>query len=792
MIKNYLRVAMRNLFRDKTLSLVNVSSLAIGVASCILVFLFVQSELSYDTFNRKADRIYRVASSLKTSSGLLKSASTSAAVATALRNEYPGLKVERILLTDQPLLVSAGEKKFYEPNIIYAEDGLLQVFSYPLVEGNAATALQSPNEVLLTKSTAEKYFGNEDALGKTVMLENHQLLKITGILKDVPDNSTIQFDFVVSYLSLPLSQRTDLEDWGYTTALYTFITVSNENLVRTIEDNFSALIKKYAGDRRAERTQLFLQPLTNIHLHSNLDNELSQPGSISYVYAFSIVGFLVLLIACINFINISTARSARRSKEVGIRKVLGANRWRLVTQFLGEAFLYTVISVGVALAVVELFLPSFNLLVGKNLTLNPFQNPELILCLVCIIASVGFVTGGYPALFISSFEPGRILRGNFKLTSSTFSLRAILVSVQFAVSILLISGTITVVKQMSHMSKLDLGFERKNIIVVPLEEDELAEKRAVFENSVERLQGVVGATGMSSSLNSTYDGYTYHLEGTPESQTYHLPTIFAGYNTLSTLQLKMKEGRWFSESFPSDSAAAYVINEAALSRFGWKDGVGKRLTGAGIEDGTVIGVVSNFNYSSLHDNIKPLVIRYSKEGIHYVLIKIRSGEEVSAISSIRNAWDTVYPDHPFRYSFLDDELSRMYGSDEKLQEGITSFSIVAIIITCIGLLGLISYVLEQRRKEIAVRKILGAKQSQIISLLSRDFVLLVLGALCVASPISYMVMTSWLENFAYRTSVGIVPFVFAALSAFILTFATIGFQAIKAARTNPVESLRYE
>ena len=774
------------------LSIVNVSSLAIGLASCILVFLFVQSELSFDSFNKNADQIYRVASSLKTSSGIQRMASVSAAVATALRSEYPGLQAVRIFETSQPLLVSAGDKRFYEPNIIYAENGFLQMFTYPLLEGDRSTALQSPNAVLLTKTTAEKYYGDEDPVGKTIILENNQSLKVTGVLKDFPGNSTIKNDFVISYLSLSHAQQTELEDWGYVSPLYTFILVENKNIASEIETNFPSFIRKYAGDRRAERTQLFLQSLKSIHLHSDLDNEIIQPGSIKTIYSFSIVGILVLLVACINFINISTARSSRRAKEVGVRKVLGANRGKLVRQFFSESLLYTTVSIGVALTIVELLLPSLNLLTDGNMKLNLLDNPQLVACLVGMFVFVTFVSGSYPALFISSFEPMHILKGNFRLNSSRSPLRKILVSVQFAVSILLISATIIVLKQMNYVHERSLGFDKKDVVVVPLEDDQMAQRREVFQSSLATSREIISVTGISSPLNSTYDDYTYHLQGTPETQTYHLHTIFADYKGLLTLHLELKEGRWFSEAFPSDSTEAYVVNEAALSRFGWKTGVGRRLSGAGIKDGVVIGVVKDFNYSSLHDNIKPLVIRYSKEGLPFVLVRIKSGEEANAISSIGRVWNDIYPDHPFQYSFLDETLNTMYSSDVNFQKAVLWFSVVAMVITCLGLLGLISYIVEQRRKEIAVRKVLGAPRSQIFSLLLGDFVLLILVALCVASPISYLAMTGWIENFSYHTTIGFVPFVVAGVVASAFTIITIGFQSVKATRTNPTKSLRYE
>ncbi len=792
MIRNVIRVALRNLFKDKLLAIVNVSSLTIGIASCILVFLFVQSELSFDSFEKNAGHIYRVANELTTASGLQKTATTSASVATALRSEYPGLRVERIMSADQPVLLGIGEKKLYEPNVLYAEDGFLQMFSFPLLYGDRSTALRAPNSVILTESMALKYFGNTDAVGETIVLDNKQPLRVTGILKGFPDNSTISADFVISYLTMSQEQRAELEDWGYISSIYTFVDIPNRNLATALENNFTAMITKYAGEARAKRTGLFLQPLPGIHLHSDLDDEMKQPGSMSYIWTFSIIGFLTLLISCINFINLSTARSARRAREVGVRKVLGASKQKLALQFLGEAFLTTAIALGAGSVVAEIILPVLNSLTEKHLSFGLFDNPALIIYLLTIFLFVGFVTGSYPALFISSFEPGHILRGSFKLNSARSHLRSVLVSLQFVVTIFLITATIIVLKQLSYIHGRNLGFDKENMLVIPLEDDDAPGQRLAFENGVKKLSGVVDASGISSSLNSIYDNYTFRLQGAPAGESYHFATIFVDHDGLSTLGLKLEEGRWFDKSIASDSTSSFVVNEAAISRFGWKDGLGKQLSGAGIEHGTVIGVVKNFNFSSLHDNIQPLVIRLSEEGLDYFLIRIKSGSGSDAVASVNAMWNSIYPDCPFRYTFLSDDLDQMYGNDVRFQRAVLSFSIIAILITCAGLLGLISYLLEQRRKEIAVRRVVGASVYEIMLLLSREFARWIFVANVIAWPLTYYVMNSWLNDFAYRIEMSIWMFLTSGTVALVIAILTISSHAIKAATANPVESLRYE
>ncbi len=792
MLKNYLKTAFRNLRRHKGYSFLNIAGLAIGMACFLMIVVFVQDELSYDKFNDKADRIFRMTSEWNQRGVIAHYPLVFSGIAPLLQNDYP--EVMSYARFDQRLniLVSSGDKKFYEERLFFTDASFFEMFTFPLNEGNPETALIEPYSIVLTEKMAEKYFGGENPVGQTLSIDNEHDYKITGILKKIPRNSHIQFDFLASMATLEVQDPRYGKLWAWN--CYTYLLLPQGYSYLDLEKKFPDFIRRHRGEEAAEAYTFSLQPLTSIHLHSHLGSEIEPNGDVRYVYIFSIIAFFLLLIACINFMNLSTARSANRAKEVGMRKVLGADRARLTRQFLGESLFLSLLAMPIAVALIQLFLPAFNALTGKDLRIGYMGNSVVFLGLIGILLFVGLISGSYPAFFLSTFRPAEVLRGKLKGGSGSVLFRKVLVVVQFSISIVLIAGTLIIANQLDFIRNKKLGFDKEHVVVMPVSRAGIGQDFEAFKKELLQNPGVESACGSTSlpSLLTTLS--TFIPEGFEEEERLTLRNVLVDYDFIKTFGMEIVEGRDFSRNFATDSKEAFIVNEAALKEFGWDSAVGKRLIDLDGPKGYVIGVVKDFHFRSKRQRIEPLILSLapSSRYVYFVSVKIKSWNLGDTLNFLKSRWQVFSPNWPFEYFFLDDNFDRMYKSEDRLSHVFLTFTFLAIIIACLGLFGLTAFTAEQRTKEIGIRKVLGASTPGVVLLLSKEFMKWVLIANVIAWPVAYFAMSRWLENFAYRISLGWAVFAVSAALALGIALITVGFQATKAALANPADVLRYE
>ncbi len=819
MFKNYLKVATRNLLKTKVFTLINIMGLAIGMAVCILIILFIQSELSYDNFQERRDQIYRVVLDRRYPGRSTSYAFIPQSIGEAIKRENPEvLQVTRLFdFGNNYFFLRIGNKLFEEKKVLAADSNFFSVFSGRLIVGDPVTALLKPNSVVINESTAKRYYGSAaGAINKSFETEandqninNHFI--ITGVLEDWPDNSHFLFDLLISSSSFE-----GLKVPNYTGfSAYTYLLLNKNASPPALEAKFPQIIQKYvAGEIERNFSQTFeefqkagngyhyfLQPLTKIHLISDLEGELRPNGSLKAVYIFVIIAIFILVIACINFINLSTARSTERAREVGIRKTFGSGRQSLILQFLVESVILSLISTLVSIGLIFLLLPAFNQLSGKNLSIADFLNPLYITVLSGVAILIGLLAGLYPAFLLSSFKPLMVLKGRFKSNKQGLALRNGLVIFQFAVSIVLIICTIIVNQQMNYMLGEKLGFKKDHIITID-RADLLDRQTTAFKNELMKIQGVERVSSTSSMPGiQNFFGTTFQAAGSKESVTGR--GLIADDQYLPALQLQLKKGRFFSKQYPTDSLAV-VLNEKAVEELGLKEPLGARLNtpdpNFNAPDGTpitytVVGVLKDFHFQSLHEQISPLVITNAAKfggAMALMTVRIKGDDFKASLTAIEKTWHRFVEKQPFHYNFLDQTLAAQYHAEQTTQRIFTAFSILTIFIACLGLLALAAYTTQQRMREISIRKVLGAEITNIVGMLTKDFLKLVMFAALVAFPLAWWGMHQWLQDFAYR--VPIMWWVF-ALSAFIAAFialATISFQAIKAAIANPVKSLRTE
>ncbi len=800
MFKNYFKIAVRNLLRHKAFSFVNILGLAVGMASCFLIFLYVSFETSYDNFNKKADRIYRIVSDIKTPSEVIHSGITIAPLAIYLKKDFPEVE-DAVRLASDGFLVTKGDIKFQEKRTLLVDSTLLNVFDFPFVEGNKVTALTEPMSIILSQTASKKYFGNEDPLGKHVLLTGAAInATITGIMKDIPENSQIHADMLVSMSSAKqiYGQSTSDSEWTNHNFLTYLLLKPNANAKR-LEEKLPAFMQKYHGQQMRELQMyetLFLEPLRDVYLKSThtevFPATILTTGNINNVYIFSIIGIFILLIACINFINLTTARSAERAKEVGIRKMAGALRFQLTKQFISESIIITLIAFIIAVVLSVLALPWFNQLAGKTISTGIFSNSLQIAELFLLSILIGIFAGFYPSLFLSSFKPVSVLKGRFSTSTKGLMLRKGLVVFQFVISIALITGTIIVYTQMNYMRNKDLGFNKEQEIIINTNFDK---NKDAFRQSLSSISGVLSSVYSSSVPGGDYtSAYSEMQNAKGETQKTNLNLYFINYDYINQYQLKLTAGRSFSKDFATDSTQAMIINESAAKMLGYtsaQQAVGRNFSQWG-RQGKIIGVLKDFNYKSLQQQIEPLTMRIEPGAFGLISIKVAANNLPSTIKAIENKWNTIVPNRPFEYNFLDDAFNQQYNAENNFGNLFLNFAVLAIFISCLGLLGLSSYSTIQRTKEIGVRKVLGASVSSIVNLLSADFLKLVLIAFVIATPLAWFAMNKWLQDFAYRTHISWWMFALAAIASLLIAFATISFQAIKAAIANPVKSLRTE
>lgn len=792
MIKNYFKIAFRNLWRHRVFSFINILGLTIGMTACFLIFLYVKFELSYDSFHTKGGRIYRIVADIKTPTETIKSNGPSWAVPAHL-GDFPEVETAVRVLGDN-VLFRKDNIKFNETKTLWADSAFFNVFDFKLLKGNPNTVLKDPFRIVLSESSAKKYFGNNDPVGQTILITGDaRPAKVTGVMKDIPENSQIQGDVVISMSTITRKFADGIDNqWGNYGPL-AYILLKPHTNYHALQKKFPAFLEKNNGKEMEQmqmRPTLFLEPLKDVYLKSDRGGFVS--GSITNVYIFSIVALFILIIACINFINLTTARSTERAREVGVRKVVGAGRMQLARQFIGESVLISLIAFALTLGIASLLLPSFNELAGKIVSSSIFENLNYVLILFLAAIGVGLLAGIYPAFVLSSFRPTIVLKGRFATGTKGNFLRKSLVVSQFTISTALIIGTIIVYTQMNYMRNRDLGFKKDQVLVLDTNRDS---KINILKQAIAGLPNVEDVS-LSSSVPASSNASAYseieNVKG--DMQVANLNIYFVDFNYIPLYKIKMAAGRPFSGDYKTDTTQAMILNETAARMFGYsrpEQAIGKKFNQWGRE-GKIIGVVKDFHFRSLQEPIKPLSMRIEPSRYDYLSVSISAKNISATLDAIKKEWKTIIPNKPFSYYFLDEFFNRQYKSEEQFGKLFLDFALLAIFISCLGLLGLASYSTMQRTKEIGIRKTLGASVPTILRLLSKDFLKLVIIAFLIAAPISGYFMHKWLNDFAYRTSMSWWIFVIAGLIAISIAMLTVSFQAIKAAIANPVRSLRTE
>ena len=802
MYKNYLSVAWRNLLKKKGYSAINIFGLALGIACCMLILMYVSYERSFDNYHTKGDRIYRVIHGSRNDANATESywVWNNAPIGRALHDDFPEIDKVVQFSGRADILLMNGEIAHQEEGVFFIDSTAFDVFSWKLLKGNPKTALAAPFSIVLTESTARKYFGDEDPLGKSLKgsesagRSDAGEYLVTGVMEDVPPNSHFRFNALLSMSTFRKSRPDVFTAWGYAD-FYTYFLV-NEQFDRAA---FEAKIPDFLTRQRKDPESdyhIVIEPLSEMYLGTVAQRQPGETGSVANLYIFSVIGLFVLAIAIINFMNLSTARSMERSKEVGIRKSIGAQRGNLVFQFLGESFVIVAISMVVATGIVLLALPAMTNITGRLLEIDHFitlKNAALILAATFLI---GTVAGSYPSFVLSSFNPVAVLKGIKRSGMTGVTFRRALVVFQFSLSIALIAGTIVVSFQMNHILNKALGFDREHMLILDYNYDErVNDKREVLKTEMEALPDVL-SVAFSRSVPGSYFPNAYTEIITPEGELKGMaqPIFQVGIDFINHYSLKLVAGRSYSRNHPSDTIGGLVINEATARQYGYAnpaDIVGKKYKQWGRE-GEIIGVVKDFNYISLHRNIEPLTLPYEPYASRYLSIKVRSQDMAGTIEGVRKIWTQLAPHRPFLYSFLDDSFDHQYQKDFKFRTLFTAFSSLAIFIACLGLLGLATFTAELRTKEIGIRKVLGASVNSIVALLSKDFIALILVAILIATPAAWYSMNRWLEGFAYRVEIHFWIFLLAGMAATVIAAMTISIQALKAANRNPVQSLRSE
>lgn len=786
MFKNYLIIGLRNIRRHKGYSFINISGLAIGITVCLLLFLWIQDELYYDRYHENANQIYRVVSRYESDGRINQFVMTPAPLAPALLSEFP--EIEKAVRFYENVYKVGIEKNIFYEKIFFADPEIFDVFTFPLARGDLKNALNEPYTIIISEDIRNKYFGKHDPIGKVLVLHEDRDYKIAGVFKNIPRNSHFRFDFLASFSTI---ERSDSEKWGMSN-FYTYILTSENFNRKNYAEKLPAFVEKYIGrEARYNYKRTYpLQSLLKIHLHSSLRGEIETNTDIKTIYIFSLIALFILFIACLNYINLSTARSTSRAKEVGLRKVIGASKHQLVKQYLGEALLFAFLALPFAIILSEIFLPLFNTLSGKELDINYFSNFPILVGLIGIVFLVGLISGLFPAFYISALQPVNLLRGKLKTSSKVSWFRRSLVVSQFSISIIFIICTVIVFNQLEYVRNSKLGIEKEHIVNIPIYGKETLQKYALIKSEFKKNSSVMAASASSFSPGKVIWYQSYWREGAREDEDLMIHWIPVDHDFIDTFKIKLVEGRGFSKNFSSDLGNVYILNESAVKKFGWKSPVGKEFKV--IEKGTVIGVVEDFNYKSLHQEIRPIVLYVYPKSFQYLSVRINPVGVSDTLEFLKNKWQEIISGQSFEYSFLDDDFDSLYKSELRLGKIFSIVTTLAIFIACLGLFGLAAFSVEQRTKEIGIRKILGSTSLKIVLLISKEYTRLVIVANLISWPISYYIMNKWLQNFAYRTHLGIDLFILSGLLAFSIALLTVSYLSIKAAIANPIKALRYE
>jgi len=817
MIKNYLKVAWRNLMKNKIFSFINIFGLSVGLTCCMLITVYLYNEMSYDKYHKNIHHLYQLATTFVKDGKEDKTPNTPAPMAAAMKQEFPEIsetaRIMALIGEDKTLLQYKDgdvQKSFYETKGYMADPTFFELFTYHFIEGNSATALKNPNSIVLSEEIAKKFFGNEPALNKVIHVNSNTNgefdFKVTGVYRPASKPSQIEATFFISIaggnMDQFMKQQTDMVS---NNMFNTFFLLKPDADAKKLEAKFPSFVDKYmrTGLKAAgfDKKQ-FLIPVKDRHLYSGMSNDIVASGTVSvtYLYILGSIALFTLLIACINFMNLSTARSSKRSAEVGIRKVLGAEKKSLIKQFLGESLLMSIIAFVIALGITELLLPAFSHVSGKNLHLDLVEQWLVIIGFFVLAVSTGLLAGSYPAFYLSSFRPVKVLKGRFKNSLSAIAVRKGLVVFQFIISVVLIIASIVILNQMNFLRTTDLGFAKDQQIVIPLRSTTAKNIYTSLKNEIKNNQQVenVGATLYYPGIVNPSD-MGFYKDGKTVNDEKDVHTNWVDESLLQTLGITPIAGRLFSKDFPSDTSSRIILNKEAIKQLGFtspQEAVGGRVKfdwRGETYTWTIIGVVKNFHFQDLHVPISPYAFQLNNRPFYnYVIVHANAKDINSLLSSIKTTWHKLNPNEPFEYSFLNEDFQKNYEAENRLTAIVGYFTVIAILISCLGLFGLATFSAEQRTKEIGVRKVLGASVTGIVTLLSKDFLKLVSISIVIASPMAWWVMNKWLQDFAYRTNISWTVFVITTVTALIIAFITISFQAIKAAISNPVKSLRTE
>jgi putative ABC transport system permease protein len=803
---NYLKTAFRNLLKNKGFTALNGLGLTLGIATCLLIVFYVMDELSYDKYNENASRIYRINNMIKFGGNENTYAGSPAQAGPTLKNEFPEIEHEVRLIKSDGIQVKKDNQYIQEDHAVFADSTLFAVFTLPMIDGNPATALKDPHSVVITEQTAKKYFNRADVVGQTLLINDTDAYKVTGVIKDLPAESHFRFDFFFSMSTLSDSR----EDSWLSNNFTTYVLLKKGADPARLDAKFPAFIRKHMGpqlqgalhitvdafEQSGNYYRFGLFPLTSIHLRSSCIDDLAANGNIDYVYIFSAIALFILLIACINFMNLSTARSANRAREVGIRKVLGSPRKYLVAQFLTESVIVTMAGAVLAVFLAWALLPVFNTLSGKELVVNSHLFGQLLPILVAFVLIIGCLAGSYPALFLSGFQPIDVLKGKLSTGFKGGRLRSVLVVFQFGISLFLITSTLVVYRQIKYIQSRDIGYNRDHVLIVHNTET-LGNQSTTFKEEIKQLAGVDNAT-LTSALPTTGNGdYTALFEdrSLDQKRAVHSQRWSVDEDYLNTLGIRLKSGRDFSRQMPTDSNAV-IINEAAAKQLTYANPLNEQVYAPGdnmlkkINTYHIIGVIRDFNFRSLRQNVTPLMLQL-KQDPGALSIRIRAGADVPAIlAQVSDKWKGLSPNRGFAYSFMQEDFDGLYRSELRIGQIFLAFSTLAILIACLGLFGLVAYAAEQRTREIGIRKVLGAQIYTIVSMLSKDFIKLVVLSIVIASPLAWLAMDKWLQGFAYRVDISLWIFIIAGLIALLIAVLTVSIQTIRAAMANPIKSLK--
>jgi putative ABC transport system permease protein len=798
MFSSYFRITVRNFKRQMLFSLINLVGLAVGMATCILIMSYVRFELGFDRFHKNAGRIYRLAINGNLSNRPFNLAVTNNPVGPVLAREYSEMEEVVRVRPHFRESVEYRDRLFFEERVFWADGSFFKVFSFPLLRGDPATALENPNSVVITRDAAERYFGRDDPLGKTLTFNRRDDYVVTGVVENIADNSHLRFDMLCSMVTFTQANRQMMERWLGDFSNYTYLLLREGTSPGTIVQKLPNLVEERMGEvlkRIGGKFKYILQPLASIHRQSRLEGELPGGGDSATVYIFSGIAAFILLLACINFINLATARSANRAREVGIRKVHGAVRKKIIQQFIGESMIYSFASLVLASTLVVVLLPIFHSISGRNV--HPFQDggPWLIPALLGLAVLVGFTAGGYPAFVLASFRPAAILKGGKHSGLGKGRLRGALVVFQFAVSLLLIIGTGVIFSQVRYMKSIRLGFDKERVVVVSIRDDSARRSIEAVKQEFLRLPGVVAAGGAShvpswGSRFNVAQAEGFSIEDSQMTAIVHVDPDF-----LAALGIKVASGRGFSRSYPTDAAQSVLINETAARTFGWDNPLGKKIRELDdkSEWKTVVGVVRDYYYADARRIIEPLMIRPAvPSDIQALAVRLGPGNISSQLKALQNVWERAIHSSSFDFFFLDARLDGQYRAEERLNRLFSYFGLLAVFIACLGLFGMAAFAAEQRAKELGIRKVLGASGPEIVMMLSRDFGRLVLVANLIAWPLAYWAAGRWLRNFAYRAPVSPLLFFGSAFLVAVIAFATTSYQSVRAAAANPAEALKYE